>query len=124
MNLVRPGFRFSRAETVLLPNPLFRACNSFLPSLRCSFLIYSQDTESPSLSSLVHSALLPSIRLDLLPKASLDIYITILEADSFEEGCGAAGVTAASVALADAGIELYGLVVGAVGVSVVKASFR
>ncbi|KAK0524035.1 3'-5'-exoribonuclease [Tilletia horrida] len=71
-----------------------------------------KDVESASLSALVSQALLPSIRLDLLPKATLDIFITVLEADALDEGCAAASATLASTALADAGVDLYGLVVG------------
>ncbi|KAE8232067.1 hypothetical protein CF326_g2911 [Tilletia indica] len=71
-----------------------------------------KDVESASLSALVTQALLPSIRLDLLPKATLDIYLTVLEADALDEGCAAASATLASTALADAGVDLYGLVVG------------
>lgn len=69
------------------------------------------------MSSQIQQALLPSLRLDLLPKASLDVYLTVLEADASEDGCAALGATAASAALADAGVEMYGLVVGCVGVS-------
>ncbi|EPQ31279.1 uncharacterized protein PFL1_01464 [Pseudozyma flocculosa PF-1] len=71
-------------------------------------------TESATLSALVSQALLPSLRLDLLPKASLDIHILVLESDGPEESCVSAGTIAASTALASAGIEMYGIVVGAV----------
>ncbi|CAD6957247.1 unnamed protein product [Tilletia laevis] len=60
-----------------------------------------KDVESASLSALVTQALLPSIRLDLLPKATLDIFITVLEADALDEGCAAASATLAT----DAGME-------------------
>ncbi|KAL9939939.1 hypothetical protein V8E36_000644 [Tilletia maclaganii] len=71
------------------------------------------ESSSASLSALVSQALLPSIRLDLLvPKATLDIFVTVLEADALDEGCAAASATLASTALADAGVDLYGLVVG------------
>ncbi|CAD6892735.1 unnamed protein product [Tilletia controversa] len=66
-----------------------------------------KDVESASLSALVTQALLPSIRLDLLPKATLDIFITVLEADALDEGCAAASATLASTALADAGVDLH-----------------
>lgn len=72
-------------------------------------------TESAHLSSLIHQALLPSLRLDLLPKASLDIHVMVLQTDGLEESCIAAACIAASTALASAGIEMYGLVVGTVG---------
>ncbi|KIS67451.1 uncharacterized protein UMAG_04549 [Mycosarcoma maydis] len=71
-------------------------------------------TESAHLSGLLHQALLPSLRLDLLPKASLDIHIMVLQTDGLEESCIAAACIAATTALASAGIEMYGLVVGCV----------
>ena len=40
-----------------------------------------QETEATSLSAQLSQALLPSLRLDLLPKAAIDLYLTILEAD-------------------------------------------
>lgn len=72
----------------------------------------SQDLESTALSSLIHTSLLPCIRLNLLPKASLDIYISILESDASLEGCASLAITAASASLASAGIEMWGLCVG------------
>ncbi|CAG8743312.1 5155_t:CDS:2 [Racocetra fulgida] len=61
------------------------------------------------LSQLVIEALVPSIRLDLLPKSTIDIYITVLENDG-TASCLAAAITCASVAVADAGIEMLDLV--------------
>lgn len=52
---------------------------------------------------------MPSVRLELLPKSAIDIYLIIIENDGIE-GCIASGTVAASTALADAGIELFGLV--------------
>lgn len=82
-----------------------------------------KDTESSSLANSIRLALLPSIRLDKLPKATIDVFITILQADAGrgqgeldDEACAAAATTVASCALANAGIELYGLVVGVHGV--------
>lgn len=83
-----------------------------------------RDTEAPAMAASIRSALLPSIRLDLLPKSNIDVYITILEANvglgmgntDDEEACAAAATTAASCALADAGIQLWALVVGSYGV--------
>lgn len=77
------------------------------------------------MGDVVRSALLPSLRLDLLPKASIDVFITILQVgtsrgklqgDDDEACAAAAATTVASCALADAGIEMYGLVVGINGV--------
>lgn len=58
----------------------------------------------------IHQALIPSVRLETFPKATIDIFITVIETDGME-GCVAAGSIAASMALAHAGIEIYGLVV-------------
>ncbi|SNX87090.1 related to SKI6 - Exosome non-catalytic core component [Melanopsichium pennsylvanicum] len=71
-------------------------------------------TESENLSVLLHQALLPSLRLDLLPKASLDVHIMVLQTDGLDESCIAASCIAATTALASAGIEMFGLVVGSV----------
>jgi len=68
-----------------------------------------RDAEDRSVAVQIHQAILPSVRLELLPKSTLDIFITIIENDGIE-GCIAAGSTAASAALADAGIEMLGLV--------------
>lgn len=46
----------------------------------------------------------------MLPKATIDIFITVIEADG-TEGCIASGSIAASAALVDAGIEVFGLVI-------------
>ena len=53
--------------------------------------------------------MLSSVRLELLPKSTIDIFVTIIENDGIE-GCIASGAVAASAALADAGIEMLGLV--------------
>ncbi|KAJ7172436.1 ribosomal protein S5 domain 2-type protein, partial [Mycena filopes] len=57
----------------------------------------------------IHQALVSSVRLELLPKSTIDIFVTIIESDGLD-GCVASGSVAASTALADAGIELLGLV--------------
>ncbi|OCH94978.1 mRNA transport regulator 3 [Obba rivulosa] len=69
-----------------------------------------RDAEDRSVAVQIHQALLPSIRLELLPKSTIDIFITIIENDGID-GCIAAGSVAASTALADAGIEMLGLVI-------------
>ncbi|KAF8591995.1 ribosomal protein S5 domain 2-like protein [Ramaria rubella] len=68
-----------------------------------------RDAEDRSIGVLIHQALVPALRLDLLPKSCIDVFITILENDGIE-GCVASGSVAASTALADAGIEMFGLV--------------
>ncbi|KAI0818761.1 ribosomal protein S5 domain 2-like protein [Irpex lacteus] len=69
-----------------------------------------RDAEDRSIGTQIHQALLSSVRLELLPKSSIDIFVTIIENDGIE-GCVSAGSIAASAALADAGIEMLGLVV-------------
>lgn len=68
-----------------------------------------RDAEDRSVAAQIQQALLPAVRLDLLPKSTIDIFITIIENDGIE-GCIASGSVAASAALADAGIEMLGLV--------------
>jgi len=69
-----------------------------------------RDAEDRSVAVQIHQALLPSIRLELLPKSTIDIFLTIIENDGID-GCIASGAVAASTALADAGIEMLGLVI-------------
>ncbi|KIP09585.1 hypothetical protein PHLGIDRAFT_102557, partial [Phlebiopsis gigantea 11061_1 CR5-6] len=69
-----------------------------------------RDAEDRSIAVQIHQALLSSVRLELLPKSSIDIFIIVIENDGIE-GCVASGSVAASTALADAGIEMLGLVV-------------
>ncbi|KAF8520146.1 ribosomal protein S5 domain 2-like protein [Hysterangium stoloniferum] len=68
-----------------------------------------RDAEDRSISVLIQQSLLPSLRLELLPKSGIDVFITIIENDGVE-ACVASGAVAASTALADAGIEMFGLV--------------
>ncbi|KAH6918537.1 mRNA transport regulator 3 [Coprinopsis sp. MPI-PUGE-AT-0042] len=68
-----------------------------------------RDAEDRSVAMAIHQAILPSVRLESLPKSVVDVFITVLEADGME-GCVAAGSIAASAALVDAGIEVLGIV--------------
>lgn len=70
---------------------------------------FLQDAEDRTISVLVSQSLIPSLRLELLPKSSIDVYLFIVENDGIE-GCVAGGAVAASTALAHAGIEMLGLV--------------
>jgi len=62
---------------------------------------------STEISKVTSEALAPAIFLEEYPKSAIDIYINIIEADS---GTRTAGINAASVALADAGISMRDLV--------------
>ncbi|KZS99224.1 ribosomal protein S5 domain 2-like protein [Sistotremastrum niveocremeum HHB9708] len=74
----------------------------------------NRDAEDRSLAVLIHQAIVPSVRLELFPKSSMDVFLTVIENDGIQS-CGTAGTIAASAALADAGIEMLGLVVSCAG---------
>jgi hypothetical protein len=59
------------------------------------------------MASCLAAALEPAVDLSKLPKSVVDVYILILEAGGAE---AAVAATAASLALADAGIEMLDLV--------------
>lgn len=79
----------------------------------------SQDTEPPTPSALLAQSLLPSLRLHLLPKSQLDVFLLVLESDGME-GVVSAGTTVAGAALAEVGggVEMGGIVVGASSVNI------
>jgi len=79
----------------------------------------NRDAEDRSIAVAIYQAIVPAVRLELLPKLTIDIFLTIIENDGIE-GCVAAGSTAASAALADAGIDMIGLVVSCSGSAVEK----
>lgn len=66
-----------------------------------------QDSEENEFSSFVVQALEPAVCLEKFPKAQVDIFITVLENDG---NALSAGIICASLALAEAGIEMYDLV--------------
>lgn len=74
-----------------------------------------EDAEDRSIAVLIQQALVPAVRLDLLPKSTLDVFVIIIENDGVE-GCVAAGSIAASTALADAGVEMLGMVMSCAAV--------
>jgi exosome complex component RRP41 len=87
--------------------------------LRCRYHMAPFSTEerkspAPSrreleLSKVIREALEPSIMSEYFPRATIDIFIEVLQADA---GTRCAGITAASLALADAGIPMRELVAG------------
>jgi len=86
--------------------------------LRCRyhmapFSVEERKSPAPSrreieLSKVIREALEPTIFLELYPRTAIDLYIEILQADG---GTRCAGITVASLALADAGIPMRDLVV-------------
>ena len=83
-------------------------------------LLQYQDAEDRTLAVGIHQALVPSLRLELFPKSTIDVFLTIIEADGIE-GCVASGTVAASTALADAGIEMFGLVMSCAAVGGIQS---
>lgn len=65
------------------------------------------DRRSVEISKVIREALEPAVFLELYPRAAIDVFIEILQADA---GTRTAGITAASVALADAGVPMRDLV--------------
>ena len=87
--------------------------------LRCRyhmapFSVQERKSPAPSrreveLSKVIREALEPSVFVDLYPRAGIDVFVEVLQADG---GTRCAAITAASLAIADAGIPLRDLVVG------------
>ncbi|VDB82986.1 unnamed protein product [Peniophora sp. CBMAI 1063] len=76
-----------------------------------------RDAEDRTVSELIHQSLISAVRVELFPKAVIDIFVTIIECDGLDSAI-AAGTIACSTALANAGIEMYGLVVSCAAMSV------
>ena len=66
------------------------------------------DRRSVEISKITSEALSPAVFLEQFPRSTIDVFIEILEA---EGGTRCAGITAASVALADAGVPMRDIVV-------------
>jgi len=87
--------------------------------IRCRYRMLSfsaEERKSPApsrreieLSKVIREALEPAVMTELFPRTTIDIFIEVLNADG---GTRTAGVTAASLALADAGIPMRDLVAG------------
>jgi len=78
------------------------------------FSVQERKSPAPSrreveLSKVIREALEPSVFVDLYPRAGIDVFVEVLQADG---GTRCAAITAASLAIADAGIPLRDLVVG------------
>ncbi|KAI8076460.1 ribosomal protein S5 domain 2-type protein [Gilbertella persicaria] len=97
------------------PRQLKKAEFSNLCKLYCDFRFSTfsctkrrgqiKDAEEKEFSQILVESLTPAVRVELLPKSAIDIYVTVLENDG-TSSCLAAAIIASSVALADAGIEM------------------
>ncbi len=67
------------------------------------------DRRTMEISKVISEALSSAIILEKLPRAEVDVFIEVLEADA---GTRIASLTASSVAIADAGVPMRDLVVG------------
>jgi exosome complex component RRP41 len=86
--------------------------------LRCRyhmapFSVQERKSPAPSrreveLSKVIREALEPSVFVDLYPRVGIDVFVEVLQADG---GTRCAAITAASLAIADAGIPMRDLVV-------------
>ncbi|KUO41966.1 MAG: exonuclease [Hadesarchaea archaeon YNP_N21] len=65
------------------------------------------DRRSVEISKVIREAIQPVVFLEMYPRSAIDVFVEILQADA---GTRTAGITAASVALADAGIPLKDLI--------------
>jgi exosome complex component MTR3 len=70
---------------------------------------HQQDENEKEASVIVKEALEPAVRLDKFPKARIDVFLMVLE----DDGCAlATAISCASLALSDAAVEMFDLVVG------------
>jgi exosome complex component RRP41 len=86
-------------------------------SLQCRYMMAPFSTDerarpgpsrrSKELTMVIRNALEPAVFLEEFPKAAIDVFIDIIQADA---GTRTAAINAASVALADAGIPMRDLV--------------
>jgi len=102
------GPRESFAKYVNLPDRAVVRCRYRM----APFSVEERKSPAPSrreieLSKVIREALEPAIILDEFPRTTIDIFIEVLEADG---GTRCASITAAAVALADAGIPMRDLV--------------
>lgn len=67
------------------------------------------DSEALQYSQLLREALTPVVCLHKFPKSTVDVFVFVLENDG---GVLAASITTAGLALADAGIDMYDVVIG------------
>ena len=77
-----------------------------------------QTPEERDISSVVQASLEAAVQTQTFPKANVDVFCLVIESGGSDT---AVAITAASLALADAGIEMYDLVTACKVVSNVTA---
>ena len=103
------GPREMHPKHLSLPDRMVLRCRYHM----ASFSVQERKSPAPSrreveLSKVIRESLEPSIFLEYYPRTGVDVYIEVLQADG---GTRCASITAASLALADAGIPMRDLVV-------------
>lgn len=103
------GPREAHPRHLALPDKALLRCRYHM----APFSVEERKSPAPSrreieLSKVIRESLEPAIFLEKFPRTSIDIFIEVLQADG---GTRCAGVTVASLALADAGIPMRDLIV-------------
>jgi len=116
------------SSTPFTPHAILTTEVKFAPFASPARRGYVRDSSERDLSLRLYQALVGSIRTELYPKSRIEIVVTVLDSEGRggggdnDDGNGydeqtsvlAGCITAASAALADAGIELFDLVAGGV----------
>jgi exosome complex component RRP41 len=103
------GPREMHPKHLSLPDRMVLRCRYHM----APFSVQERKSPAPSrreveLSKVIRESLEPSLFLELYPRTGVDLFIEVLQADG---GTRCASITAASLALADAGIPMRDLVV-------------
>src|SRR2546425_9378276 len=102
------GPREAHPKHIALPDRAVIRCRYHM----APFSVYERKNPAPSrreheLSKVIRESLEPVVLTDLYPRTMIDLFVEILQSDG---GSRCAGITAASLALADAGIPMRELV--------------
>ena len=103
------GPREMHPKHLALPDRMVLRCRYHM----APFSVQERKSPAPSrreveLSKVIREALEPSLFVDLYPRTGVDVFVEVLQADG---GTRCASITAASLAIADAGIPMRDLVV-------------
>ncbi|KAJ1912005.1 3'-5'-exoribonuclease [Mycoemilia scoparia] len=108
------GTNISGATSTSIAESTHRAvftCDFKYSAFSCSWRkSHMKDSDEKEIAMAISQALCPSIRLELYPKSSIDMFITVIESDG-RNSTIAAAINCASAALANAGIEMYDMVI-------------
>ncbi len=102
------GPREAHPKHIALPDRAVIKCRYHM----APFSVDERKSPAPSrreleLSKVIREALEPAVLTDLYPRTTIDLFVEVLQSDG---GSRCAGITAASLALADAGIPMRELV--------------